>query len=311
MSVLISGAAGFFGRALLRAFANAGERVIAVDVLPEAEFEPRSDTAADQLTYVQASVADKDALTPDLLGNPSGIVHAAALTPSLEEMKAEPDKLVQVNLIGTLNMLEFARSNSVERFLFISSGGVYDQFSETTLREQDADGGFSLYGSAKLAAEIMLWRYAKIFGFDAGAVRPTSMYGPAEEFRSTRPFVTQIKDLAEAAARGEAIRVAGLDARCDWVYVDDVAEAAQRFFSAGMGGRAFNLSSGTPTRFADVVATAKDVLGLQVDEGASQVVDGSPDRPTVLSPEAATRDLGWQPRSLGEGLQSYADATVR
>jgi nucleoside-diphosphate-sugar epimerase len=232
-------------------------------------------------------------------------VHAAALTPSLEQMRDDPRQLVSVNLIGTLNMLEFARQVGCEKFLFISSAGVYDQFRNSVLREQDGDGGFSLYGSAKLAAEIMLWRYGQMYGFDVGAIRPTSMYGPAEEMRPTRPFITQIKQLVDAALAGEPVRIEGADARCDWIYVDDVAEGAFRFWTSGMGRRVLNLSSGRSVPFQTVVAAVQTATGLKIAGDASRVVDGSPDRPAVIANDAARSELGWAPATLGSGVGRY------
>jgi nucleoside-diphosphate-sugar epimerase len=306
MRVLITGAGGFFGRALVRQFALAGEEVVAADIMDPDEFAPRPDTPA--VTYVQLDVADESQWTPARTGPVQGIVQAAALTPTLDEMKEEPRKLVNVNLNGTLHALNFAQEHGIEKFLFISSAGVYDQFTDTTLHETDADGGFSLYGSAKLAAEIMTWRYAEMFGFDAGAVRPTSMYGPAEEFRGTRPFVTEIKTLVDAATSDTAVRIEGHDARCDWIFVDDVAQAAYDFFAAGMHSRAFNLSSGNPRLFSEVVGAVQGVFGLTVDDASETVIDGNPNRPTVISPAAYKKEFGWQPPSLENGLQRYADA---
>jgi len=308
MRVLITGAGGFFGRALVRQFALAGEEVVAADIMDPNDFAPRSDTPADAVSYIQLDVADESQWALDRTGPIQGIVQAAALTPTLDEMKEEPRKLVNVNLNGTLHALNFAQEQGIEKFLFISSGGVYDQFTPTTLHEADADGGFSLYGSAKLAAEIMTWRYAEMFGFDAGAVRPTSMYGPAEEFRGTRPFVTEIKTLVDAAMSGTAVRIEGQDAHCDWIFVDDVAKAAYDFFAAGMDSRAFNLSSGNPRPFSEVVAAVQSVFGLKVDASSDTVIDGNPNRPTVISPDAYKKEFGWQPPPLEDGLRRYSEA---
>lgn len=303
MRVLITGAGGFFGKALVRAFAQGGEEVVAADRGPASSFTPRP--GSDGVTYLQMDVTDRAALAPERVGKIDAIVSAAALTPSVEEMTADPDALVNVNLIGTLNLFELARAQGATKFLFISSGGVYDQFTETTLHEADADGGFSLYGSAKLAAEIMLWRYGRMYGWDTGAVRPTSMYGPAEEFRPTRPFVTAVKVLVDAALGGTPVRIVNGKDRCDWIYVDDVAETSYRFFTDGMGERVFNLSSDGPVPFDRVVSAASSSAGLVVDESAEQVVDGGPDRPTIISNARAKKEIGLKPRSLEEGIAAY------
>ena len=281
--------------------------MVAADILPPQDFAPRSDTPSDRVEYVVLDVGDPDAWSTEVTGPVDGIVHAAALTPSIQEAREDPSKLVRVNLTGTLNALEFARKENVDKFLFISSAGVYNQFDEEVLTEDDADGGFSLYGSAKLAAEIMLYRYADMFGFDAGAIRPTSMYGPAEEFRDTRPFVTQAKQLADAAMEGVPVRVIGMDDRCDWVFVDDVAEGAQRFFMGGMGSRSFAFSSGDPIPFRNVLEAAQAAFGVVVDDNAEMLVDATPDRATTISCDKGRAELGWNPVGIAEGMRRYAE----
>jgi nucleoside-diphosphate-sugar epimerase len=302
--VLVTGAGGFFGKALVRAFGRAGHDVVAADIEPAERAQPRPGSG-DSVTYRTVDVTDPVAFSAERVGKLDGIVNAAALTPSPEQMTAEPGRLISVNLIGLLNALEAARLHGCAKFLFISSAGVYDQFSETTLREQDADGGFSLYGSAKLAAEIMLWRYGRMYSMDVGAVRPTSMYGPAEELRKTRPFVTAVKQLVDAAMDGTPVRILNESDRCDWVYVDDVAQAACAFFSGEMNERVFNLSSGSPQKFTEVVAAARTAAALRIDDAAAMTVDGGPDRPTVISNERARTELGFSPRSLEEGIGAY------
>ena len=126
MRVLVTGAAGFFGRALVRAFARGGDHVVAADILPPDEFAPRSGTPGDRVDYVVLDVGDPAAWSTEVTGPVDGIVHAAALTPSIQEAKEDPSKLVRVNLTGTLNALEFARKENLGKFLFISSAGVYN-----------------------------------------------------------------------------------------------------------------------------------------------------------------------------------------
>jgi nucleoside-diphosphate-sugar epimerase len=307
MRILITGAAGFFGKALVRAFASSGDDVLAADRGSAEEFQTRPGTPAERVTYVPIDVADPATLAVSDLANVDGVVHAAALTPTMDQMRDEPQTLVSVNLIGTLNLLEFARLRNCKKFLFVSSAGVYDQFRDAELREEDGDGGFSLYGSAKLAAEVMLWRYGVMYEMDVGAIRPTSMYGPAEEMRPTRPFVTQVKSLVDAGLAGDSVCIDGADARCDWIYVDDVAEAAQRFWSQGMNGRVLNMSSGQSVRFEEVVKAVEPVVDLRVDPDAATVVDGSPDRPAVISNERTKEVLGWRPMALEDGVRRYVD----
>jgi UDP-glucose 4-epimerase len=281
---------------------------LAADLLPPSQFAPREGTRGKEPTYLQLDVASDEDWSQSALDGIEAVVHAAALTPTVEESQHEPTRLIDVTLGGTLKALEFCRTRGLQKFLFISSGGVYDQFKEVELFEEDGDGGFSLYGSAKLAAEILVFRYAKMFGFDAGAVRPTSMYGPAEEFRDTRPFVTEIKLLADAAREERPVQIERPESRCDWVYVDDVAAGAYTLFSSGMDGRVFNLSSGNPRRFEEVVEAARTAFGLELHSDAETVIDGGPDRPTVISPAKAKKELAWEAAPVEDGLRRFAEA---
>jgi len=146
-----------------------------------------------------------------------------------------------------------------------------------------------------------------MFGFDAGANRPTSMYGPAKEVRNSRPFVTQAKQLADAALEGTTVRVIGMDDRCDWVFVDDVAEGAHRFYSGDMGRRSFAFSSGNPIPFRDVLDAAVESFGVVVDEKADTLIDATPDRATTISCDKARAELGWNPVGIAEGMRRYAE----
>jgi len=121
-----------------------------------------------------------------------------------------------------------------------------------------------------------------------------------------RFLVTPLRELVEAAQQNEPVRIEGHDARRDWLYVDEAAEAARRFYSSNMGSRALNLSSGDPRPFWEVVEAVQSLFSLKVNDAANRIVDGSPDHPAVVSPDRAVRALGWQPLSLNRGLERYA-----
>lgn len=304
MTVLITGAAGFYGSALVRAFAVAGEDVIAYDTTPELGAQRRPDTPYDRVRYVQGSTVDREALKA-LPRDIDAVVHVAALSLPNEAEMAET--IVDANLFGTANLLNLATTiPTCKSFLYISSAGVYDQGQHRILRELDADGGNSLYGACKVASEALVHRFGAMFPLDVGVLRPTSLYGPGEIIRPTRPFTTQLQELVDLARRGEPARVINGHARCDWIYVDDCAEAAVRFVRAGMRGRVLNLSSGRSVPFSDVVEAVKVVFGLEVRDDAATTVDGNPDRAAIFSNEALVAALGWAPpRSLEAGLRDH------
>jgi UDP-glucose 4-epimerase len=295
---LVTGAAGFFGLAIVRALAAEGE-VVATDVAPPTAFAPRD---AD-VEYVQLDLrtASPRALAADV----DVVVHAAAITPAAEE-GAVLDHLLAVNLTPLGEVLAAAReSDRCTRFLFVSSAGVYDQNAGRVLREADATGRSSLYGAAKLAAELVVERYAVLAGLQWCAVRPTSLFGPGEQERPSRPRVTTFSRLVDAARRGEPVRIEAPEARTDWLHVDDAADAVAALCTGtSMPGRAFSLSSGSPLPFSHVVDAVVDAAGLVVDPNAELTVAGGPDRTSRIPSDLLRETIGWEPRrTLVDGVR--------
>lgn len=307
MAVMITGAAGFFGSALVRAFARAGEDVVAFDQTPAGQAQRRPDTPAGRVRYLTGDVSDRATLAPTRFEGITGIVHAAAL--SLPNEKEMDQRVVDVNLGGTTNLLHLATElPDCRKFLYVSSAGVYDQSRPITISESDATGGGSLYGATKLASEIMARRYGLMFGIDVGIIRPTSLWGPGELARATRPLVTPLCELVTYARSGQAIRIEHPESGCDWIYVDDGAEMAHAVYGSVMDGRAFTLSSGRTVPFSDVVRAVKDAFGLVVDSGSQMAVDAGRDRPAIFSNERLVSAVGYAPaHDLDSGMREFSD----
>lgn len=305
MTVLISGGAGFFGSALVRAFARAGHNVVALDLTPEGQAQRRPDTPPRRVRYQAGDIADRATLDPARFQEVTGIVHAAAL--SLPNEKEMDQRIVDVNLGGTTNLLHLATQiPGCKKFLYVSSAGVYIQSEPGVLTESDATGGRSLYGATKIAAEAMVRRYALLFGLDFGIIRPTSLWGPGETVRSTRPLVTPLCQLVDHAINQRAVKIDRADSGCDWIYVDDGAAMASAFYASEMAGRVLTLSSGRTVPFSDVVQAAVDVFGLKVDRASAVVVDAGPARPATLSNDRLVAAIGHAPpHDLHSGMKEY------
>ena len=300
-TALVTGAAGFFGQAIVRALGLAGVSVVATDRLPREAYAPRPGTPLERVTYERRDLTHEG--VADLVAVVDGVVHAAALTLP-DERGAAADDLLATNLAPLPGLLSAIRlAPTCQRLILVSSAGVYDQSVEGTLAENAADGGTGLYGAAKLAAELIAARYCNLHGIEHAAVRPTSLFGPGEVERASRPRVTPLAHLVRHAIRDEPVRLERAAARCDWLAVDDAADAIVTLWQAThLEGGPFNLSSGQPRTFAAVAEAVGRVAGLRLAAEAT-AVDGGADRPACIDNGAIRAAIGWQPRrSLDEAI---------
>ena len=302
--VLVTGAAGFFGAAIVRTLSRAGTDVLATDRVAAHGYRPRDGAAADLIEYVQRDL-ERETLD-DLAAGVETVVHAAAVTPADEQAEGVGDSLLRINYAPLPALLRSVRTSAdCRRLVLVSSAGVFDQERDTVLREEDADGGNTLYGAAKLATEIVTHRYASLYGFEAAFIRPTSLFGPGELPRPSRPRVTGFARLVDHARRGEAVRVDRASSRTDWLSVDDAADAVRLLCHAPtLSGSSYNLSSGQPRPFAEVVAAVAAVAGLVIDDDSPVVVDGGSDRAAVIENDRIRDAIGWSPaRTLEDGVR--------
>jgi nucleoside-diphosphate-sugar epimerase len=294
-AVLVTGAAGFFGLAIVRTLAHAGFPVLATDRVET--FLPRPGTPAELVRYVKRDLEYER--LDDLVAAVHSVVYAAALTPPDEGASNTADRLLHVNLEAFVDVLAAVRRTpACRRVALVSSASVYDQSrAGTMIRESDAGAGSSLYSAAKLAAELVGARHAALFGRDFCAVRPTSLIGPGEIERPSRPNLTAFAQLVRAASAGVAVRLDRAEAREDLIAVDDAAEAVAALWTTSRwNGESFNLSAGITRSLTDVAAAVSAVAGLRLDPDSEVVVDGRQDLPAIVSNERITAVSGWRPR---------------
>jgi nucleoside-diphosphate-sugar epimerase len=298
-SVLVTGAAGFFGSAIVRALTRDGCRVIAVDRVAANGFVARRGTCVELVSYVTRDLT-LEALD-DLTRDVRGVVHAAAFTPPEEHSVDALDKTLAANL-GFLRPVfsAIANSSNCKRLLLVSSSAVYDQTKPGEVSEGDAGGGRSFYGSTKYAAELVARKWCALRGVEFCAMRPTSLVGPGEGIRESRLRVSPFLRLVAAAAAGREVRVERPLSRADWLGVDDAADAVSRVWhSPNWTQTAYNVSTGCSREWAGVVAAVARASGLRVVPDAELAVDGGPDLPAAVTSELLRLETGWKPqRSL-------------
>jgi nucleoside-diphosphate-sugar epimerase len=274
----------------------------------------------DRLTFAQADITDAAAFAG--LERATVVIHAATVTHVPEWEAATPRRYVDVNLVGTTNVLEWARSlPSLRRLVYVSTGGVYgDQTSASTEAPQSEDGPFAphdLYAISKHASELLVRRYAELFAFDHLVVRLSGVFGPLERPTGSRTGMSPVHSLVHAAVAGRPLRVTGrtLDSAGDHISAEDVAAGIARLADeAAPAHRTYNLANGALTPFRELLEGAARA-GLAVE---LQVVERPGDAEIDLDPARrrarwnayditrAREDLGWHPRPLVDQIASYA-----
>lgn len=226
MTVLVTGGTGFVGMALIEALLGRGDAVIAVaiDELPAAA---RSIPGRERLKLVKADIRDRDAMDM-VMGEHriDRIFHGAVITAGTEREAADPKTILDVNLAGTVAVLESARRHGVSRFVYPSSVAVYGEslygpgpMSEATTPPVPV----GLYGITKYAAERMSLRLGELWGLDVVCPRIGAVFGPWERDTGLRDLLGPQFQLARAAIRGETAILPARFARRDWIYSRDLA----------------------------------------------------------------------------------------
>lgn len=310
--VFLTGGAGFVGANVCKLLINAGHQVAVFDqfvnyVYPLDQVHvdnltQRMSTIKDKVTIFRGSTRDQDNLRRALQSfKPNYIIHLAAM-PLANLAVEHPEEAVDAILSGTINVLHQSRDlPELKRLVYVSSSMVYGDFVRVPAREDDPKDPKEVYGSLKLAGELLVRSFGRLYGIDHSIVRPSAVYGPTDNNRRVLGI------FLERALKGQPLVVKGANQALDFTFVED---AAQGIVCATMHERAsggtFNITRGegrTIKEAAEIVARL--VPGTQIN-----VEPPDPRMPSrgELDVSRARSEIGFEPRvSLEEGLGIYLD----
>jgi UDP-glucuronate 4-epimerase len=304
---LVTGGAGFIGSHLVDRLLAEGWRVTAIDSFDS--FYARSlkeqNVAAHRghaaYTLVEADIRDWPALDR-LRERYDVIVHLAAragVRPSIEQ----PRLYQEVNVAGTQNLLELARTHDIRQFVFASSSSVYGVNPNVPWSEDEVVlRPISPYASTKVSGELLGHAYSHLYGIRFLALRFFTVYGPRQ-----RPDLA-IRKFAELMLRGERIPLFGRgDTRRDYTYVDDTVAGIRAAMDYGSSSyETINLGNDHAVSLAELVSSLEAVLGMKAR--VHHMADQPGDVPqTWANIEKARRLLGYRPQTrLQQGLEQFA-----
>ncbi len=302
LKIVLTGGAGFIGSHLAEAFVAAGHRVVVIDDLssgrrenlplgpPGAELHVLDIRSPEAAELVAGSGADV-------------LVHHAAQM-EVRRSVEEPAYDAEVNILGTLNLLEAVRRGGVKQVVFASTGGaVYGEQDRFPADEDHPTRPLSPYGVAKLAVERYLFVYHQAYGLDAVCLRYANVYGERQNPHGEAGVVAIFLNLL-LAGRAPVIHGDGLQTR-DYVHVSDVVQA--NLAALGRPGFGiYNVGTGLEITVVELAEHLRQAVGTDLVPSHGPAKKGE-QRRSVVDPGRIQRELGAPPPlPLAEGLARTA-----
>jgi UDP-glucose 4-epimerase len=300
LKIIVTGGAGFIGSNTVDKLIDLDHKVTIIDNLSTG----KNENINPNTEFYNCDIRDKKLLDIFIRQNPDVVIHDAAQV-SVRISVEDPRQDADINICGSLNVIEAARQCGAKKIIFASSGG-------TVYGEQEcfpADEGHPLkpvspYGIAKLSVENYLYYYWKSFSLSYIALRYGNIYGPRQdplgEAGVVAIFSKQILDGKNPIINGD-----GKQTR-DYVYVGDVVEANIKALDTDFVG-GLNIGTGIESDVLSLVNNLKQISGADVEKVHGPAKKGE-QRRSVLSYNKAKQVLGWEPTvSLKQGLEKTYD----
>lgn len=299
MNILVTGGAGFIGSHVVDAYIEAGHAVTVIDDLSSG-FRENLNSAA---TFVQMDIRDTAVAEVFAKGRFDVVNHHAAQM-DVRRSVADPSFDASVNVLGSLNIFEQARSHGVRRIILASTGGaIYGEQEEFPAGEDHPTRPLSPYGITKLACERYLYYYQAVHGIGYVVLRYANVYGPRQnphgEAGVVAIFCKKILSGSDPVINGD-----GGQTR-DYTFVKDVVQANLLALNH-RASDVFNVGTGVETDVNTLFRTLRTVLGSSCAERHGPAKEGE-QRRSVISYERIRQALGWKPTvPVEEGLRKTA-----
>ncbi|MFN2189484.1 MAG: NAD-dependent epimerase/dehydratase family protein [Candidatus Promineifilaceae bacterium] len=307
MKALVTGAAGFIGSHLAERLLECGDEVIGLDNFND-YYDPDQKQANAQIlkkhpafTLIRADIRDRSQMLSLFEKEQfDAVAHLAAMA-GVRNAVQHPNLYVDVDYVGTQNLMDGARNSSVKHFVMASTSSVYGSTEAIPFRETDPCAKpLQPYAAAKRAAEILGYAYSYLFDLNFTALRFFTVYGPRG-----RPDMMAFL-VADSITSGRPIPLyEGGEMYRDWTYVSDIVDGFVAAIDRPMGYKIFNLGRGQPMKLSDFISIIEEYAGGR----ANVVVKPKPAADvtrTYADISEARRLLGYNPTvSVPSGVAAF------
>jgi UDP-glucuronate 4-epimerase len=309
LNLFVTGAAGFIGSLVAEALLARGDRVYGLD-----NFDPFYDRSVKEanlsalfgrlgFSFLEGDIRDAYALARWGEGiPPDALIHLAAKA-GVRPSVADPVGYADVNIHGTIRMLEWARDRKVPKVLFASSSSVYGGNTKVPFFEDDfVDHPVSPYAATKKAGELLCHTYCHLYGMNVAALRFFTVYGPRQRPEmAIHKFTRRIMEGKEIDLYGDG------SSRRDYTYIEDIVSGVLGALTAPPGYRVYNLGESATISLSDLVALIEGACGKTAVRRFQPPQPG--DVPvTYADISRARKEIGYDPRTpIERGVTLFVD----
>jgi UDP-glucuronate 4-epimerase len=309
MVILVTGGAGFIGSHLCGRLLREGHRVVCLDNFdefydPEIKRRNVQESMGDaQFKFIEGDIRDTQLIPRIFQGRTFDVVvHLAAragVRPSIDF----PKLYEEVNIQGTINLLDACREFGVKSYVFASSSSVYGGNRKVPFSEEDSvETPISPYGATKRAGELFCYTYHRLFGINIACLRYFTVYGPRQRPEmAIHKFTRLIEENERVPMYGD-----GQSMR-DYTYVDDIIDGTMGAIYGNKGYEIYNLGESHTTSLSDLIQMLEEAFGKRAI--IEKLPEQRGDMPiTYANIEKARRKLGYSPRvSMEEGIARFVE----
>lgn len=267
MNIIITGIAGFVGSSLTeRLISNKKIKIIGVDNLSYGNLK-RLNKISKNIHFIKKDITKLKAVEFSKFGRIYAIIHLAAIAP-LPDNQVNPIKSINTNVGGTANMLEIARSLSIKKFIFMSSGAVYERstFNKSGYSEDDLLNPILLYPTSKYFGEKLCDIFSQTYNLPVYKIRLFNLYGPLQDYK--RKHKAFLADVFNCLIKNKVMTIYNTNnsIKRDYLFIDDLVNLFVKLLSDKFSKKniTINACSGESFNVSEIIKAVEKITNMKL-----------------------------------------------